>query len=595
MKLGVGESVWGGVRPVRELTVRVALVLLAVAVALGMGPVGVHGAYGAGAPSDDARYDLSNWKGTCTYHYGDCTTYITLDDLNVSVCRYDAATDAVEYLARENFEFVAWYSYEEKIEDYRLWGTNPNRGPRSQGWYQVEYRGVGEYHGTCRADVAIIDCRNLENWNSSSYNEVVGDGSTPVAYQDLSIVLYWCDDETGETTYLDASDFQFSGWYVFDWEADDYRCIGVRASQGPSEPGEYSVKVRGTGSYYGSHFYDFTIVTAGEGDGEDGEDARPGAEDGNGNRLDESAAPGTEGDGEATGNEPAVTPGGDPVEGEPSDAPAAEDPKDDAAEDGSLQGDGSQGDGPESGDPEGGAPEDGASEGDIPADGGLADGGLGGAPSEGSEGLWGPEVSGNPEGTENGGAATVSPGTQTGEAVGGVGASGGVSGTEAPAALKVGATFTVGKATYRVTSAKRRTVALTGSTARKVAVPATVKAGGVTYKVTALTAKVLKGAVATKVTLGKNVLTIGKQALRGAKKLTSLTIGAGVTTVRAGALKGCTRLKTVTIKSGHLTKASLRRLVKGSAVTTIKLKGAAAKKMKARYQTWLGAGYMVKS
>lgn len=153
--------------------------------------------------------------------------------------------------------------------------------------------------------------------------------------------------------------------------------------------------------------------------------------------------------------------------------------------------------------------------------------------------------------------------------------------------LKTGSKFTVAKLNYKVTDSAGKAVAFTGSKAKKISIPATVTYKGVTYKVTFIAAKALKGSKATKVTIGSNVTSIGAQAFQNAKKLTSLTVGKNVKKVGKNALKGCAKLKTVTVKSGKLSKSSAKALVKGSKVKNVKLSGKDAKKMKAKYAKYL--------
>ena len=58
--------------------------------------------------------------------------------------------------------------------------------------------------------------------------------------------------------------------------------------------------------------------------------------------------------------------------------------------------------------------------------------------------------------------------------------------------------------------------------AKTVSIPATVKINGVTYKVTKIADNAFKNnKTVTKVTVGSNIRTIGKNALSGATKLTS--------------------------------------------------------------------------
>jgi hypothetical protein len=125
--------------------------------------------------------------------------------------------------------------------------------------------------------------------------------------------------------------------------------------------------------------------------------------------------------------------------------------------------------------------------------------------------------------------------------------------TKSTTGIATGKTATAGKgaskATYKVTSNKKSTATYVKCKASKksVTVPSTVKINGKTYKVTAVAAKALKGKKATKVTIGKNVKTIKKNAFKGSKA------------------------KTVVVKTKKLTKKSVKGSLKGSKVKTVKV------------------------
>jgi hypothetical protein len=98
--------------------------------------------------------------------------------------------------------------------------------------------------------------------------------------------------------------------------------------------------------------------------------------------------------------------------------------------------------------------------------------------------------------------------------------------TGAPAKGKL---LTSGKVTYKVTKSgkKNGTVQFvkTKSTASTIVIPSTVSISGITYKVTSIAANALKNnKKVTKVTVGKNVTTIGKYAFYGCSKLKSITL-----------------------------------------------------------------------
>jgi beta-galactosidase len=111
----------------------------------------------------------------------------------------------------------------------------------------------------------------------------------------------------------------------------------------------------------------------------------------------------------------------------------------------------------------------------------------------------------------------------------------------------VGTTRTVKKGVYKILTtgqnASDRTVAYVKpdkTTYKKVAVPATVKIDGLIYRVTSISNKAFKNnKKLTKVTIGKNVKTIGKAAFAKDAKLKSILVKSTVLTkVGKGALKG---------------------------------------------------------
>ena len=133
-------------------------------------------------------------------------------------------------------------------------------------------------------------------------------------------------------------------------------------------------------------------------------------------------------------------------------------------------------------------------------------------------------------------------------------------------------------------------VAFVGTTAKsgKFSVPASVTlSDGISYKVTSIGGKALKGKKFSSITISKNATKIGKEAFAGCKKLKAITIPAKVKKIDAGALKGA-GAKIATVKTAKLNKASIKGLVKGSKLTTIKCSGV-NKKVKAKYTTWAKA------
>ncbi len=106
---------------------------------------------------------------------------------------------------------------------------------------------------------------------------------------------------------------------------------------------------------------------------------------------------------------------------------------------------------------------------------------------------------------------------------------------------QIGQSVVVKKVTYKILS--KDTVAYVKTSVKNptsVTVPATVKISGKTYKVTEISANALKNKKKLKkVTIGKNVTKIGKNAFSGCKNLKSITIkGKNLKKVGTNAIKG---------------------------------------------------------
>lgn len=112
--------------------------------------------------------------------------------------------------------------------------------------------------------------------------------------------------------------------------------------------------------------------------------------------------------------------------------------------------------------------------------------------------------------------------------------------------VKKNKTYTVGNYKYKITSAKtngKGTVTVTGGkkkTLKSVKIGSTVKIGGKNFKITS----------------------VGKNAFKGYKKLTSVTIGKNATKIEAGAFEKCSKLKKIKI-SGSSLKSVGKNAVKG--------------------------------
>jgi len=118
--------------------------------------------------------------------------------------------------------------------------------------------------------------------------------------------------------------------------------------------------------------------------------------------------------------------------------------------------------------------------------------------------------------------------------------------------IGAGKTAKVKGNTYKVTSNAKGTVTLTrAKNATSIAVPDAVKIDRKTCKVTAIGAKAFSSARA---------------------KVKSATVGKNVAKIGAAAFTGCAKLKVLTLKTKKLTAKGVRGSLKGSKVTTVKVK-----------------------
>ena len=115
-----------------------------------------------------------------------------------------------------------------------------------------------------------------------------------------------------------------------------------------------------------------------------------------------------------------------------------------------------------------------------------------------------------------------------------------------------------GKKTAKLVSVKNKKAA-------KLTVPATVKINGVTCTVTEDGANVMKGNTKlAKVILGKNVVTVGKNAFYGCKKLKTVQVkGKVLKNIKSGAFKKTSaKLKVSAKKLTKKQKAALLKKIK---------------------------------
>lgn len=131
--------------------------------------------------------------------------------------------------------------------------------------------------------------------------------------------------------------------------------------------------------------------------------------------------------------------------------------------------------------------------------------------------------------------------------------------------VKKGSSYKVGSFTYKVTDLSGKKVTLTkkAKSTKTVTVPATVKIKGKTFKVTAIGTNVWKNdKTLQSITIGKNVTSIGANAMSGAKNLKKITVtGTVLKTVGKNALKNISAKAVIKVPKSK--KASYKRLFKG--------------------------------
>lgn len=125
-----------------------------------------------------------------------------------------------------------------------------------------------------------------------------------------------------------------------------------------------------------------------------------------------------------------------------------------------------------------------------------------------------------------------------------------------------GTKATVGGAVYTVTGKGTASFTTGKKNAKTVTVPDSVKISGVSHKVTAVAAKACKGNTKlTKLTIGKNVTSIGKNAFDGCKKLKTITIKASsITSIGAKAFASVPKTAKASVPKAK--KAAYKKLLK---------------------------------
>lgn len=122
--------------------------------------------------------------------------------------------------------------------------------------------------------------------------------------------------------------------------------------------------------------------------------------------------------------------------------------------------------------------------------------------------------------------------------------------------------------------------------ASKVIIPDSVTVDGVTYKVTSIADNAFaKNKKITKVIIGKNVISIGKNALRNCSKLKIVEVKSTILNrIGANTFRGDKKLSKITLKTTRLTKKSIgKNALKG---TNKKLVVKIPKKMVSKYKAY---------
>ena len=149
------------------------------------------------------------------------------------------------------------------------------------------------------------------------------------------------------------------------------------------------------------------------------------------------------------------------------------------------------------------------------------------------------------------------------------------------AAIANGQTAELASGRYKVVSAEKKTAMLVqakNKTKASITIPAQVTINGVKCKVVQVGPKAFKGfKKLKKITLSKNIKTIGKQAFYGCTKLSSVVVkGTALTTIKTGAFKKTSAKMTVTFKTKKVTAkkraALLKKMKKAGMSKAAKLK-----------------------
>ena len=137
--------------------------------------------------------------------------------------------------------------------------------------------------------------------------------------------------------------------------------------------------------------------------------------------------------------------------------------------------------------------------------------------------------------------------------------------------------------TYTVTGSN--TVAFTGNipSSKKITIPSTIIANGITYKVTAIAAKAFAGnKKITSVTAGKYIKTVGGSAFKNCTKLKTVDFSTcAVKKIGKNAFSGCKNLKTLSLNVNKLKTVGSKALKSVPSTCRVKIKASTYKKFTA--------------
>ena len=506
---------------------------------------------------------------------------VTLSRLGVVI--YRIGDSKTRLTADKHYKVKAWYEYvyDDYDDDYvyRMLSS----APKAPGEYEVVIEGISPYKGERSFEFYIKDASNIENYNVS-YNDYLPDTGKAAAIKDLDLKVYRTDESGKEISLNYGTDYTIGDFerreYYYDEEYDeyDYTYVSLDGISDVCEPGYYRANVIGKGSYSGSYDISFSVV--------DSKD------------LNYATATGIDGEyyvGDKVPTPTVVAPGGTKLtKGKHYTVKlqrAIYDEDDDIEE----YVDVNETTFKSSGDyclyiqaVEGSGYSGYFRHWVYVYKTGVADISdsyyIDGIPSSvactGKElkpeivvrsKSWYDETLVKGEDYTVSYSSNVFSGKATITVKGKNYYKGTITATFTINKPAKGVKLTVGKAVYKVTKVGKEVAFVSTTATGKVSIPATVKIGDTTYKVTSIDAK----------------------AFNGNKKVKSVAIGANVAKVGANAFKGAAKCKTVTIATPKLKKASIKNILKGSKVKTLKLTGKAKSKKKA-YQKFAGKKVKVK-